>query len=526
MQFRVGILLLIASYSVTASTQPDPVSNSQDLIGEVFIGAPTKAQQLRPKLRFQPFSVDMHGDSGNTGNTDYKGPLGLNSTVDSAKQATAILLWGTDGTLTAPNVDSSGNTTRIGIAAYNPETLAAVATWFPNDASQTLNLAYMEMRLEDKTVLVPTKQGRIYVVQRRDDNGTAQLTQLREVDLASQDVLGHGELLLNSVFDTAGNIWFTSGGVLGNGDQPQPSSTIGYVEPNGTIHKLHIPGQMVENGIALNGTTAYVVTGPSVSNSTSNSTTSQPLDKTGYMFSFTVCSGNEIAILWKTAYDAGSQLKPGAFARGSGTTPALLGSQYIAITDNADGRVNLVILRQDAQKGPKKQVFCQVPLFEQNASANEIGPTVHFDGQSFGVMIVNNYNAVPLIKSGGSNADLNGPSNNMTGMAGGLVRVDVTGCGCNVRWELAEKMKSVPTLSTGTGLVYGYVQDEALAEDGQYTWYVAAIDWRSGDLLWKARTGSGQTFNDNFAAASIGPNGRIYQSIYGGTVWLEDQVAS
>lgn len=73
--------------------------------------------------------------------------------------------------------------------------------------------------------------------------------------------------------------------------------------------------------------------------------------------------GKSLTTHGKTEYEAGDIKKPGSFARGSGATPALLGDQYIAITNNANDRVNLVIYHQDAKEKDEDQVVCKLPMF-------------------------------------------------------------------------------------------------------------------------------------------------------------------
>lgn len=523
-------LLVALRLSVAAALKPLPVPDVQIPLGDKFVGAPAAGNELLPKIQFQPPSSLMHGDSANTGSTDSPGPLGNDPEVTSALQILGVMLWGPNGTLSGGRADISNPASpRIGLGAYDPTTLENLAEWYPDDPDEYLNLGYMEQRLEDSSLLISGLSGRLYVVQRQDtDDGKTTLTQTREVSLNS--TLSTGETLLNSLFDTEGNIWFTSGTLSGTPLGPQSSTTVGYVEPNGRIHTLHIPDQQVENGIAVNGTTAYVVTGPL------NSTDTVP--KTGYVWALTTDPSEDedrVATVWKAEYDSGTRQKPGGLTRGGGTTPALLGDEYVVTTDNADGRVNLLVVRQAAAAQGVDQVACKVPLFEEGASSVDIRPTVHFDGSSYGVVIINTYNMQPIEQQKDLLLDFNGAWNNMTSMPGGIVRVDVSssasagkrgegegeGVSCEVRWESDIRTKSVPALSTKTGLLYGSLQDEDLAVKGQYNWYIAAIDWDSGELVWKRRTGAGGTYNDNQYPGTVGL-GRFYQSLMLGVVYVED----
>lgn len=91
----------------------------------------------------------------------------------------------------------------------------------------------MELDFQNNSIIVPAKQGRIHVVSRQQCNGSPRLTLEREIDLTS--TISPGEELLNSPLDAEGNIWFTTGGILGAGDPELATCTIGYISPNGTI---------------------------------------------------------------------------------------------------------------------------------------------------------------------------------------------------------------------------------------------------------------------------------------------------
>ncbi|OCL13691.1 hypothetical protein AOQ84DRAFT_92192 [Glonium stellatum] len=399
------------------------------------------------------------------------------------------------------------------LAAVDPTTLVILSTWVPPVANQTLNFEYMELTLDNKSlVLVASKEGNIFVVQRNDTG----FTLIRSIDLVAQSVVPRGQGLLNGMYDTIGNIWFTTGGILGSGDPTQTSIIMGYIEPSGKTHVLRVPNQMVENGIAVSGTTMYVVTGPSGADDHANAT--------GYMYALTTGPGTGVTTLWKASYSAGSARKPGGFARGSGTTPTLLGNQYLAITDNSDEQISLIIYHQEAELSGK-QAACSVPLFQPGASATDIGTLAHFDGSEYGVFVLNDYNSPPVYFGSGS---INGAFNNMSIMAPGVTRVTVAGDGshCKFAWNTDIRIKSVPVLSTQTGLIYGYTQNATAADLGQYEWYVVAMNYTSGAIEWEVRTGAGGTYNDDFLPGTLGPDGTFYQGVVDGLVLIKDGVAA
>lgn len=497
----------------------------------------------------------MHQDSGNTGSVDDHGPLGINTTASSLAVNLPILLWHSDGRLTSAQAGAwHGGLPAYSLAALDPATLRVLSTWSPPTANETLNIPYMELSLTNDILLITSQQGKIYVVHRSDATGSPTFTLNRSVDLLADGVLRPAEYILNAMFDSSGNIWFTTGGILGMGDPPQSTAVIGVLASDNTIAYTRLQDQFIENGIALSNHSAYIVTGPSGAANTTNAT--------GWMYAFTAStlmsesetssSSNELQVrtLWQSPYPAGSRLKPGGFARGSGTTPALLEHLFVAVTDNSDDQIALMIYPQqlstfssgnlstnlDPNAAIQIEPVCSVPLFEPGASATDLGALAHSDGKgTSSLLLMNTYNGPPLYR--GVDEDLNGSWNNMSGMPGGLVRVDVSAAlstpstsdpaynnsssstaatsslttKCGVKWSNPLRMKAVPVLSTKTGLVYGYTQDEDLAKQGLWVWYGVALDWETGEEKWRVRTGSGGAWNDDWMAGAVGSGGTQFQ---------------
>jgi hypothetical protein len=228
-----------------------------------------------------------------------------------------------------------------------------------------------------------------------------------------------------------------------------------------------------------------------------------------------------VTTLWSQDYQAGDAIKPGGFARGSGATPTLLGNRYVAITDNANNQINLLVYRQQTAAPGESQLVCSTPLFSAGASANDIGLVGEDEGDHYSVTVLNDYDA-PQFQAAPS--DVNGAFNNMNQMAPGVEKLAVPNSGgaCPTQWTAPVRIKSVPVLSTATGLLYGYTQDPELAADGTYVWYFTALDYRTGAVVWQVRAGGGGTYNDDYKAAAIGPDGTLYQGILGGVATLKD----
>ena len=463
----------------------------------------------------------MHQDGGNSGSLDYPGPLGQSTTVSTYNVTIKEIIWDRNGEMIAGFVHSDpvSNTTSLGIATVDRHTLIIESFWLA-EPGRILNFAYMEIAQEENQLMVAAKSGQLYVLQidRGCEDHKSHLTLIKTIDLSG--FLGQGELLLNSMLDTDGNIWFTTGGILAQvsgspGDPKQNSSTVGYVEPDGTIHTLHIPNQMIENGIAISKTAVYVVTGPAAMDDHANAT--------GYLYHFQpgTAGTDSITVVWSLTYPSGNARKPGAFARGSGSTPALLGDQYVAITDNANEQIHMLIYLQEAATESQQQLVCSIPVFEPGAGNNDVGFLTNFDGDTYGLVVINNYNAPPLYTPG---SNINGDFNNLQNMAAEVVRVNVSADGstCSIAYDTRIRLPSVPVLSTETGLFYAYTQNEEAAADGLYEWYVAALDWRTGEVVWQIQTGAGGTLCYNYMAGTLGPDGTFYQAVVDGVVMLRD----
>jgi hypothetical protein len=79
----------------------------------------------------------------------------------------------------------------------------------------------------------------------------------------------------------------------------------------------------------------------------------------------------------------------------------------------------------------------------------------------------------------------------------------------------------VPKVSLATGLLYAYTKPKlpGLLQDH---WYFTAIDWRTGQTVFKKRAGNGLGFNNNYAPITLGPDGTAYVGVLGGLVALRD----
>ena len=182
-------------------------------------------------------------------------------------------------------------------------------------------------------------------------------------------------------------------------------------------------------------------------------------------------------------YDNDRKVKPGHLNNGSGTTPTLIEDRFVAIVDNAPGRVNLNVFRQK-----DGTLVSKVPMFEEGAGAVENSVVAYEDH----LIVGNTYGYVdPFVEN---------PT------AGGIERYDYdaeTDEYVRVEgWPAVghfDGKTATPKLSTAHGLFYVYhrdVDDETSHND----WQLTAIDFRTGWPVFSIKGYfEGDDFDDNVA---------------------------
>ena len=95
--------------------------------------------------------------------------------------------------------------------------------------------------------------------------------------------------------------------------------------------------------------------------------------------------------------------------------------------------------------------------------------------------------------------------------------------GCEVVWESDETSPTtVPKLSIGNGLVYFYTVEPIPDHPSWEAWYLMALDFRTGETVFKLLTGTGYEWNNNYAPITIGPDGTAYVGCFGGIMAISD----
>lgn len=441
----------------------------------------------------------MHANSYNTDAYTYSGPLGKNPVVKSRSLnvfggLVATLMFDSKGRIMC----ISGNVVGFRLLLLDAETLEILAeTRLPQRAStleaikkldfgkissDTSGGAYCHLLSGDRPI-IGNSDNVVQIFYVDESSGTPEWKIEKEWDISSY--LPKGSYITDAIPDYAGNIWFVT----------RPGE-VGYIDAvTQDVHLMTLKGEEIQNTLAICDDGIYIVSDCA-------------------MYRFDIGDNKLPYYTWRTEYDRGSSLKPGAINQGSGTTPTLLdvpcadGSvrKLCAITDNADKHVNLVIY--DRLNG---RVIDQVPLFKENESVSENSVIAY--GRSF--IIENNYSET------GAGFLVNDPVSTP-----GVVRIDMNeDCTkAEVVWESDEASSTVvPKLSTGNGLVYLYtrVKNDEIP-DRAVAWYLTAIDFRTGETVYKVFTGEGKNWNNSYGPITIGPNGAAYVGVFNGVISVAD----
>lgn len=290
-----------------------------------------------------------------------------------------------------------------------------------------------------------------------------------------------GDRITSVLPDWSGRLWFIG----------RYAGVVGVLDPDTGLVWTTTLGEEVENSFAVDRDGVYVVSDVA-------------------MYRLWAAPGQAPAVVWSSAYQNIGSKKPSQFNAGSGTTPTLMAGGYVAITDNADP-MNVVVYRRAASLRPgQSRVVCEVPVFGAGASATENSLIAVGDS----LIVENNYGYVITSTMGGAVT------------APGVARVDVNrdGSGCAVVWTSNERAPSViPKVSTKTGLLYLYTKDSDPVNTTSDAWFWTAVDFRTGQTVWKRLAGTGLNFNNHYAGIVIARRTRTaYLGVIGGIAALRD----
>lgn len=439
---------------------------------------------------------NMHCDAYISDTYEASGPLAVNSQVVSRTQG-----FGGYGTVTFDSkgrlVAVYGNGSKFKIELMDPHTLEELASYelpsrhwsffFRGTRPWEYLGAGMYFYLDhlDRAV-VPTTKNTIQVVQAPDMLKSRDFELAREYDLDQYMVPGTDDSPAFALPDWDGEYyWFASvQGVVG---------TI-HIE-SGAVKAMRLEGELVENSFAVGEDGVFIIS-----------------DRAMYRFS----PGRDGApvIDWRTEYSKAADRKAGHISVGSGTSVTLVGTPadgLIVIADNADPRINMLFIKRS-----DGAIVCGIPLFEEGKSGTDLTAIAfeHADENGKGTGV---YSAIIENNWGHHTFPFSRPEP-------GLTRVDAKRHSdgtytCEEIWTTKEKSIGGFRLSLGNGLVYIYDRVVARCKS---KWYLTAIDFKSGETVYKQLTGTGIGYNNWQGSLFLHPEGMAYSTTIFGLVMVRD----
>ena len=519
-------VLLFASYGEPQrSPIPIPSDTSEQVI-PAFIGRSALAKPLAGSSYMHPYmaspdQASIHTDSYNSDVHRNAGVLGNNVKITTRKGPghplggmCATTTFDKDGYLIA----LCANFVSFQLHLMDPQTLELLAVHYLPGRPSTFDMlvnadpakvmsdtsggAYYYLDDQDRVVLADSKQQLSRIGHRQKDNGDWEFYEHSSwdmTDVAPNDCFnwnnwfpsGECDPLTAVLPDARGNIWWTTRkgrfGIL----NPENGNKIASRFWADSDSSNELQGEEIQNSFAADKDAVYIATDHA-------------------LYALRVgADGQSIERLWEETYDRGSEVKVGAINQGTGTTPTLLGDDYLTLTDNADGLINLIVYRRGLSVEGEREI-CKVPLFDERGSATDNSMI----GWGRSIIIENNAGYTNALQM-----------SDISHTPGGVMRIDIRAdeSGCDLVWTSAERSLSVvPKMSAANGIVYLYGPD--ILEDGNNAWYLKGLDFETGETVFKIHTGVGQNFDNNWAPISIGTDGTTYIGGYGGLTAIRDQI--
>jgi hypothetical protein len=506
----LAALVLVGSLAVVAlaSPPPKPIPSTGTPPVKTFVGRPAVAHPIRGVRTPQnPFMAhngtsEIHDDAWQTDVSRWGGPIG------HKPQTISNYIQHDCGSIT---FDRKGRVISVCVGVpgpqlymFNPKTLATMATFkLPPRQSVPSNIfqdftggGYFYLDNHDRVVAATTTR-HIYVIGETSGPG---FKLIHDYDLSK--VLTSEEKITSALPDSNGLLWVVS-------------------KSDGVVLTLNFK----------TGKTHYVRLGHGARGEIENSFATDQhggvyIANTRKLYRFRAGRNGVPKVVWSVKYPNSDESKPGQVDAGTGTTPTIMPGGYVNITDNADP-MDIMVYRTaphphrtvcrklrsgfgfqgggQCSRVPLRRQVCKVPIFRKGASADENSIISAGD-----TMIAED------------NYGYTGPqslANKVT--PAGIVRVDLNrhGRGCHRVW--VTHGLSTPTVvskvAMANGLVYTYTTDK------QGHWWWTTLNFRTGKLVYKSYSGTGFSWNNNYAGISISPSGREYVGTIGGIISLHDR---
>ncbi len=476
-----------------------------------YLGSPARAHPIRSHFAPRhPYMAandrsNLHDDAYQSDAGRTPGPLGDAPGVTSTMfdQECASVTFDTRGRLLTVCVGLS----TVDLRLLDPDTLDVLAEFPlpPRSSSSATHPftafgggGYFYLDQRDR-VIVPTSDGTIDVIAETGTAGSPALVLKRQYDVSSY--VGDS-VILSALPDWQGRIWFVTG-----------SGVVGVVHRRSGVTKVtRLRGEDIGNSLAVDETGGVFVVSDHA------------------LYRFDATRKGAPSVTWRRKYDAGTRQKPGQSQFGSGTTPTIIRRghrHFVAITDNADPRMHVLVFRA-GRNGPGRKPVCRVAVFPRRHGDTD-NSLIAFRRS---LIVENNYGYTGPTE----NPPSGDPVRQSPTTVPGVTRVDVDYAhgGCHRAWTNRQVRvpSSVSKVSAATGLVYVY--EHPAAGEVRYTsgqqpetgpedpWYLTALSARDGHRVWSRLTGSGLGYNNNYAPITLGPDATAYVGVLGGLVAVRD----
>jgi hypothetical protein len=473
----------------------------QEFVGSPAIANPFPAKPVPQSAFMAPNGLSgVHLDAYQSDTYPFGGPLGRSLEVTSTFRA------GLCGTVT---FDSKGRIIVVCVGRrpivylMDPVTLRAMSrlpmpATTPGDTPSTFGAGGYFFLDQLNRAVIPTRTNDLWRIKVVEHPLGPRLEKDHTCEDDLPGAIPTDQAILSTFPDSHGLLWFTTSG--GNDPNTEPAM-VGTVVPSPTVTtSCTVKLKKLPNGESIRKSFG-------VDPDPSRGGVFVVSDK--HLYRFDAMTDGTPAETWSAPYDFGTRLKPGQLYIGSGTTPTLMGTDYVAIGDNADPRMHVVVFRRTA-----------APLANRQVCAEEVFPAGFSD--SFNSLIATD---TTITVENNYGYDLERTLFGGTTVPG-ITRVDLDtgGTGCHTVWE--NKTLSVPNVvsqaSLANGLEYTYTKqgDVGLTD----AWYFTAVDLRTGELVYKQLAGTGVLFDSHYSSVYLGPDGRTaYVGVLGGLVRVHDR---
>ena len=499
-----ALVLVILTLAIGRSTfandptpTPDPIPQQEDALPvPEFIGNEAAPRPIAaPSIPQNPFMAggswsNYHNDTYMSDTYVTSGLLGRSPSVSSTflgiegnpAAITFFITFDRQGLMVVSSAigNSATPTERwIRLTLIDPDTLETLAM-FDLPSAPVTNMfqipagAYMYADNQDR-IIAGTPERTIMVVSHTSTTPFTFAVE-RIYDLTGAIPEDDGIQALQP--DFSGRLWFTSkGGIVG---------TLNMNTAN-VLGTLRLPGEKIENGTAIEETGGVY------------------LNTNRAMYRFDADENGAPSMTWREPYDWG-HVK--VLSEGSGSTPTLMGKDYVVIADNADPQVHVLVYRRAKEvQGPR--LVCAEPVFKPGRSCIE-NSVIATDRS---IVVENNfgYRGFESVVDGATTKP-------------GIARIDIDddGNGCHTVWTnyTVSTPIATPKLSLTNGLIYAYTKPKG--PETTDAWYFTAIDFWTGETVYKVLTGTGSYFNAAQGVVTLSPDGKAYVGLMAGLVKIED----